>query len=93
MEAETCYLYIRDEYYGLIKLIENEIKKLESLNIIKKDFLIIRRGAGAYICGEESALIESIEGKEDFPEIDHLMWQRSAFLASLSFIMWKLFIG
>ena len=67
MEAETCYLYIRDEYYGLIKLIENEIKKLESSNIIKKDFLIIRRGAGAYICGEESALIESIEGKRGLP--------------------------
>ena len=67
VEAETCYLYIRDEYYGLIKLIENEIKKLESLNIIKKDFLIIRRGAGAYICGEESALIESIEGKRGLP--------------------------
>ena len=67
VEAETCYLYIRDEYYGLIKLIENEIKKLESSNIIKKDFLIIRRGAGAYICGEESALIESIEGKRGLP--------------------------
>ena len=39
VEAETCYLYIRDEYYGLIKLIENEIKKLESSNIIKKIFL------------------------------------------------------
>ncbi len=40
VEAETYYLYIRDEYYGLIKLIENEIKKLESLNIIKKIFLL-----------------------------------------------------
>ncbi len=67
VEAQTCYLYIRDEYYGLIKLIENEIKKLESLNIISKDFLVIRRGAGAYICGEESALIESIEGKRGLP--------------------------
>ena len=67
VEAETCYLYIRDEYYGLIKLIENEIHKLESLHIIPKNFLKIRRGAGAYICGEESALIESIEGKRGLP--------------------------
>ena len=67
VEAETCYLYIRDEYYGLIKLIENEIHKLESINIVPKNFLKIRRGAGAYICGEESALIESIEGKRGLP--------------------------
>ena len=67
VEAEKCYIYIRDEYYGLIKLIENEIKKLEKNNIIESNFLIIRRGAGAYICGEESALIESIEGKRGLP--------------------------
>ena len=84
MEAETYYLYIRDEYYGLIKLIENEIKKLESLNIIKKDFLIIRRGAGAYICGEESALLSQLRAKEDFLEIDHHMWQRSVFWKAYS---------
>ena len=67
VEAETCYLYIRDEYYGLIKLIENEIHKLERINIVPKNFFKIRRGAGAYICGEESALIESIEGKRGLP--------------------------
>ena len=66
MEAETCYLYIRDEYYGLIKLIENEIKKLESLNIIKR-FSYYKKRSRAYICGEESALIESIEGKRGLP--------------------------
>tara|TARA_Y100001978_G_C23666637_1_gene421559 strand:- start:566 stop:1630 length:1065 start_codon:yes stop_codon:yes gene_type:complete len=65
--AEKCYIYIRDEYYGLIKLIEKEIKKLEEKNIITSSFLEIRRGAGAYICGEESALIESIEGKRGLP--------------------------
>ncbi len=67
VEAETCYLYIRDEYYGLIKLIENEIESLEKNNIVPPKFLQIRRGAGAYICGEESALIESIEGKRGLP--------------------------
>jgi formate dehydrogenase len=67
VDAEKCYLYIRDEYYGLIKLIETEIKKLVENKIIPDDFLEIRRGAGAYICGEESALIESIEGKRGLP--------------------------
>ncbi len=67
VEAEKCYLYIRDEYYGLIKLIERCIKELVSAKIIPSDFLIIRRGAGAYICGEESALIESVEGKRGLP--------------------------
>ena len=67
VEAEKCYLYIRDEYYGLIKLVENEIKKLVRSKIIPDNFLIMRRGAGAYICGEESALIESIEGKRGLP--------------------------
>ncbi len=67
VEADVCYLYIRDEYYGLIRLIEGEIKKLEEKDIVPKGFLKIRRGAGAYICGEESALIESIEGKRGLP--------------------------
>ena len=67
VEAEKCYIYIRDEYYGLIKLIEKQITILENQKIIPKDYLLIRRGAGAYICGEESALIESIEGKRGLP--------------------------
>ncbi len=67
VEAERCYLYIRDEYYGLIKLIEKEINILEKKKVIPKNYLLIRRGAGAYICGEESALIESIEGKRGLP--------------------------
>ena len=67
VEAEKCYIYIRDEYYGLIKLIESEIKLLEKNGIVPVDFLEIRRGAGAYICGEESALIESVEGKRGLP--------------------------
>ena len=67
VEAEKCYIYIRDEYYGLIKLIEKQINILEEKNIFSKGYLEIRRGAGAYICGEESALIESIEGKRGLP--------------------------
>ena len=67
VDAEKCYLYIRDEYYGLIKLIEKQVEILENKKIIDKGFLEIRRGAGAYICGEESALIESVEGKRGLP--------------------------
>ena len=67
VEAEKCYIYIRDEYYGLIKLIEEQISILEEKNIISEGYLEIRRGAGAYICGEESALIESVEGKRGLP--------------------------
>ncbi len=67
VEAQKCYIYIRDEYYGLIKLIEDQIKIIEEKNIIPKNYLEIRRGAGAYICGEESALIESVEGKRGLP--------------------------
>ena len=67
VDAEKCYIYIRDEYYGLIKLIEKQIEILENNNIVSKGHLEVRRGAGAYICGEESALIESVEGKRGLP--------------------------
>ncbi len=68
IEAKDIYIYMRDEYPGIrIKMI-NELKKLEKKQIIDKNTKIhIRRGAGAYICGEESAMIESIEGKRGLP--------------------------
>ena len=56
VDAQKCYIYIRDEYYGLIKLIEQQIKILEEHKIIAKGFLEIRRGAGAYIFAERSLL-------------------------------------
>ncbi len=67
VDAEKCYIYIRDEYPGIIKTIKEEIKKIENEKIIKIGLLEVRRGAGAYICGEESALIESVEGKRGIP--------------------------
>ncbi len=68
VEAKDVYIYMRDEYPGIrIKMID-ELKKLKNKQIIDKDTNIhIRRGAGAYICGEESAMIESIEGKRGLP--------------------------
>ena len=67
IDAHKVYIYIRDEYPAVIKILNNEIKKLEGEKLIPKDYFIIRRGAGAYICGEESAMIESIEGKRGLP--------------------------
>ncbi|MDC3091014.1 NAD(P)H-dependent oxidoreductase subunit E [Rickettsiales bacterium] len=67
VEAEQVYIYLRDEYPGIrIKMIE-ELQKLKDNKIIKGTEVFIRRGAGAYICGEESAMIESIEGKRGLP--------------------------
>ena len=64
--AKDCYFYIRDEYPEIRKFLIKEINKVKVF--LKSDVTIhIRRGAGAYICGEESAMIESIEGKRGLP--------------------------
>ena len=67
ISAEKCFIYLRDEYPGILKILKNEICKLEKEKIIPLNFIDLRRGAGAYICGEESAMIESIEGKRGLP--------------------------
>jgi len=67
MKAKKVYIYIRDEYPVSIEILNKEILKLEEENLIEKKYFILRRGAGAYICGEESAMIESIEGKRGLP--------------------------
>ena len=68
VEAKKIYIYMRDEYPGIIKKMKNELTKLENSKILREDTKIyVRRGAGAYICGEESAMIESIEGKRGLP--------------------------
>ncbi len=66
-EIETIYIYIRDEYPAIRELLEREIAKLQSEGLTGDIGIEIRRGAGAYICGEESAMIESIEGKRGLP--------------------------
>ncbi|MES2600917.1 MAG: NADH-ubiquinone oxidoreductase-F iron-sulfur binding region domain-containing protein [Pseudomonadota bacterium] len=63
VEAPDVYIYLRDEYPASREIIEREIKKLPPGG----PTLHLRRGAGAYICGEESALLESIEGKRGLP--------------------------
>ena len=67
VNAKKAYIYLRDEYPLALEILKKEIKKLIENNIVEKNYIIIRRGAGAYICGEESAMIESIEGKRGLP--------------------------
>jgi formate dehydrogenase beta subunit len=67
VEAADTYLYIRDEYPDVRLLLVEEIAKVEKAGLSKHTKIHLRRGAGAYICGEESAMIESIEGKRGLP--------------------------
>ncbi len=67
VEAETCFIYMRDEYPAVLEILRREIAALEQAGIVEKGHIDLRRGAGAYICGEESAMIESIEGKKGLP--------------------------
>jgi len=67
VEAADTYLYVRDEYPEVILLLREEIAKVEAAGLSNHTKIHLRRGAGAYICGEESAMIESIEGKRGLP--------------------------
>jgi formate dehydrogenase len=67
VEAKTCFIYMRDEYPAVLDILRKEIGNLEAAGVIEPGYIDLRRGAGAYICGEESAMIESIEGKRGLP--------------------------
>jgi formate dehydrogenase len=63
-------VYLRDEYHGCRAMLEAELEKLKAAPPMSNmPDIILRRGAGAYICGEESAMIESIEGKRGMPRL------------------------
>ncbi|MFQ5623726.1 MAG: NAD(P)H-dependent oxidoreductase subunit E [Paracoccaceae bacterium] len=66
-EAEKAFIYIRDEYPAVLEILRREIAAVEAAGLAATGYLELRRGAGAYICGEESAMIESIEGKRGLP--------------------------
>ena len=66
---DACYLYLRDEYHGCREMLQAELAKLQANPPCKLPLIELRRGAGAYICGEESAMIESIEGKRGEPRM------------------------
>ena len=67
VEAPATYLYIRDEYSELRLMLAQEMEKVDRVGLSRHTKLHLRRGAGAYICGEESAMIESIEGNRGLP--------------------------
>lgn len=74
--VEGIWVYLRDEYPDLHEVLRREIAAIEQAGIVAPGFVQLRRGAGAYICGEESAMIESIEGKRGLPR------QRPPYVAS-----------
>jgi formate dehydrogenase len=67
--TEACYIYLRDEYHGCRAILERELQLLQADPPFPLPRIELRRGAGAYICGEESAMIESIEGKRGEPRM------------------------
>jgi len=67
VEAPDVYIYLRDEYPQIRAFLLTEIARIESAGLTKATRVHLRRGAGAYICGEESAMIESVEGKRGLP--------------------------
>ncbi len=67
VEADETYVYLRDEYPQCRAILEQEIAAIEAAELAPHTKIHLRRGAGAYICGEESAMLESIEGKRGLP--------------------------
>ena len=69
VDVDKIYIYLRDEYAAARKIMSQEIKELQKKYTDSIPDIELRRGAGAYICGEESAMIESIEGKKGMPRL------------------------
>jgi formate dehydrogenase len=67
VEAADVYIYLRDEYPQCREVLVQQIAALEAAGLAKHARIHLRRGAGAYICGEESAMLESLEGKRGLP--------------------------
>lgn len=67
VEATDVFIYMRDEYPAVLEILAREIEKVVASGLAAHTRVHVRRGAGAYICGEESAMIESIEGKRGLP--------------------------
>ncbi|MBX6312616.1 MAG: NAD(P)H-dependent oxidoreductase subunit E [Isosphaeraceae bacterium] len=67
IEAEEVYIYLRDEYPQIREILLGEIERLRSEGLAFPPAVHLRRGAGAYICGEETAMLESIEGRRGYP--------------------------
>ncbi len=66
---DAIYVYLRDEYAGVREMLTKELELLQKESELPLPLIELRRAAGAYICGEESAMIESIEGKRGMPRL------------------------
>jgi NADH:ubiquinone oxidoreductase subunit F (NADH-binding)/NADH:ubiquinone oxidoreductase subunit E len=94
IETETAYLYLRDEYPALHLVIAEELKALNDVGLLGDLTVELRRGAGAYICGEESAMLESIEGKRGLPRqkppfpFQAGLWGRPTLINNVETLYW-----
>ena len=69
LNIQKAYVYIRGEYNEEIKIFSKAIEQAKENNLLQDVEIIVHQGAGAYICGEETALLESLEGKKGFPRL------------------------
>jgi len=94
VEAARVYLYLRDEYPAARDILLREIAALEGAGLIASGYIELRRGAGAYICGEESAMLESIEGKRGLPRhrppyvAESGLWGRPTLVHNVETLHW-----
>ncbi|MFN3938272.1 MAG: NAD(P)H-dependent oxidoreductase subunit E [Gemmobacter sp.] len=94
VEAERCFIYMRDEYPAVLEILRREIAALETAGIVAPGYIALRRGAGAYICGEESAMLESIEGKRGLPRhrppyvAESGLWGRPTLVHNVETLHW-----
>ncbi len=91
--ARNGYIYLRAEYHGLFNVLENALAQVKEAGLLKDFEINIREGAGAYVCGEESALMESIEGwrgepryRPPFPTNSGL-WQKPTTINNVETLM------
>ena len=94
VEAEAVYIYLRDEYPQIREILLSEIAALENAGLAVHTKVHLRRGAGAYICGEESAMLESIEGKRGMPRhrppfvAQVGLWGRATLVNNVETLFW-----
>ncbi len=92
--AEAVYIYLRDEYPQIREILLTEIAALEGAGLAAHTKIHLRRGAGAYICGEESAMLESIEGKRGMPRhrppfvAQVGLWNRPTLVNNVETLFW-----
>ncbi|WP_428248782.1 NADH-ubiquinone oxidoreductase-F iron-sulfur binding region domain-containing protein [Ferrovibrio sp.] len=94
IEAAAAFIYLRDEYPALHTVVANELAALRAAGLLDGLNVELRRGAGAYICGEESAMLESIEGKRGLPRhkppypAEAGLWGRPTLINNIETLYW-----